>query len=713
MSSVKTKTKKKSELETKNPPKKKKSEEKDNSIQPFPVNNDNNLDKKITNEPIEKEMLKGQDHKEHIEEVQNKEINNINTTENKNDISNNNSQENISNIQKEEDSMNKGKIQIKPRESYLKEKIMKLNYSETLISNINKSLDNEVKKIHEEIIDNQILITSVPKNIDKKKLGQSPNIKIDNKQIYEKSNLKILKELKDEEENIKKNLNKILENEKIIKDDTLTKMYSLKQSQPNLSIQKILKIEKLKILNNQKEKLLDQLNNIEYKITEIMGDNINNELTRKNKLKSFLDNFERDKEIAETRAKKYFQEYKQINKRKEKDIKQLTDKVKKELEEKEKEDQKKKLDLLQEFKKKERAIEQKRYKEYMKKALLFKNFISEKPKLKITDYLFNKKLEKFCTEESKALLLENTKRKELMKSITKEDFKEFALNYDAKKEKMNNKKEEKKIKLTEEWKKRRNLLPTYVSSFSEAAKAEMKSKEEKEILKEEKKLEYINKKKDFCKSLKNEKQPLINKKLQLKRIEDINRLENPKQFFIKNTAVTYKRNKRIILKKRDPDKPSKFKWNLKLELDPFDKLNNSDTVNDILIKRPKKVTISSSFEKLQHKPKEKKPDYLRQIITKKEQKKSMSNKNIFLTPKNNTEKWDKIINKFKGNFVNNVNNIQQKVNVIDREVMNKEKKLKLEGGFENNPELGMEVSNLLLDSIGAKLSVLNKISQME
>ena len=63
--------------------------------------------------------------------------------------------------------------------------------------------------------------------------------------------------------------------------------------------------------------------------------------------------------------------------------------------------------------------------------------------------------------------------------------------------------------------------------------------------------------------------------------------------------------------------------------------------------------------------------------------------------------------------MNNVNNIQQKVNVIDREVMNKEKKLKLEGGFENNPELGMEVSNLLLDSIGAKLSVLNKISQMQ
>ena len=30
-----------------------------------------NIDNKITNEPIEKEMLKGQEHKDHIEEVEN------------------------------------------------------------------------------------------------------------------------------------------------------------------------------------------------------------------------------------------------------------------------------------------------------------------------------------------------------------------------------------------------------------------------------------------------------------------------------------------------------------------------------------------------------------------------------------------------------------------------------------------------------------------
>ena len=160
---------------------------------------------------------------------------------------------------------------------------------------------------------------------------------------------------------------------------------------------------------------------------------------------------------------------------------------------------------------------------------------------------------KFSQEEDKALRLENTKRKEFMKSISKQEFKEFAQNYDAQKEKMMNEKEEKINKLNEEWKKRRNLLSKYVSSFSEAAVSETKYKEEEKILKNERLLDLINKKKNFSKLLKEEKQPIINNKLKQKRLDEINRLENPKQFMIKNTLAN-KKNKRIILKKRNYNK---------------------------------------------------------------------------------------------------------------------------------------------------------------
>ena len=705
MSSVQKKiSKKNSKLDNKNPSKKTKSEK--DLITP---------EKKVTNEPIEKEMLKGQEHPDQIEEEPKEEKND---NENNNDINNNElndkEQENIQNSEKPEENQDEKIIQVKPRESYLKEKISKLNFNEKLISNINKSLDTEVQKIKEEIIDDQILITSVPKVFDKKLFEPIHNPQLEQKKIYEKPDYKILKELKEEEAQLKKNLNKILENEKLIKDKSLSKLYSLKQSQSNLSLEKILKIEKLKVLQNQKEKLLQQINDIEFKISEIMNDNMNNELTRKNKLKNFLDNFERDKEIAETRAKKYFQEYNKVNKRIEKDIKIKTDKVKKELEEKEKEEEKKKLDIIQEFKKKQRAIQQKRYKEYMKKALAFKNFIGEKPKFKISEYLYNRYFDKFSQEENKALKLENNKRKEIMKSISRKELKEFALNYDAKKEKMMNEKKEKIIKFKEDWKKRKSALSKYVSSFSEAAANEVKNKEEEEekILKSERIMDLIKRKKNYSKILKEEKQPAINEKLKQQKLEEINRLENPRQYIIKNT-FSYKKNKRIVLKKRDPNKPSKFRWQLKLEVDPFDKSNNSDSSNEILIKRPKKIKISPSFENKEHKPQDKKIDYLREVVAKFGQKKSMSNQNILLTPKNTTEKWNKIINKFKGNFINNVNNIQQKVDKMDREALNKEKKLKIEGGMGQNPELGMEVSNLLIDSIGAKLSILNKIAEMQ
>ena len=732
MSSVKKAKKNKSELENKIPPKNLKTDINKNASK-IPSRNKDNI--KVTNEPIEKEMLKGQEHENHVEEapkdenenINDKEINNnenindnneINNNEeikeNKNEINDNQNEEQENIINKIEEKKEKELIQFKPRESYLKEKMMKLNYSEKLLNKINKSLDTEVQKIHDEIIDDQILITAVPQNLIKKKLisvNNNANI-TEQKNLYEKSNIKILNELKKKEEQIKQNLNKIIENEKLIKDESLNKIYSLKQSQSNLSLDKILKIEKLKNLNNQKEKLQEQLNDIEFKINEMMGDKIKNETSRKNKLKTFLSNFERDKEIAEIRAKKYFQEFKEVNKRKKKDMKEMIDKFKKEMEEKENEDKKKKLDLLQEFIKKERSIEQKRYNEYMKKALEFKNFILEKPKLKLNDYLYNKKLEKFYQERNNALRLENSKRKEMMKSISKEEFKSFALNYDLKKEKMNNNKEEKKIKLTEEWRKRRNLLPTYISCFSETAKVETKNKEKEEILKTEKRLALIDKKKKYCKNIKEEKQPSINKKLQQKRLDEISRLNNPKEYFIKN-PISPKKSKRIILKKRDPEKPSKFKWKLKLEVDPLAHLNNSDTSNDILIKRPKRIKMSTSFDNKKNHPPAKKIDYLKQIIFKNEHKKSMSNKNIFLTPKNSAEKWEKIINKFKGNFATNVNNIQKKVDVIDREAFNKEKKLKLEGGIGQNPELGQEVSNLLIDSIEAKLSILNKLAEMQ
>ena len=683
------------------PKKTNKSKEKEKTLR---LTKDKLNEKVITNEPIEKEMLKGQEHKEE----ESKEEKNIQETNS--NINNNNLE--VSNLMPLSPRNGKESIEIKPRETYLKEKMLKMNYSAKLLSSINKSLDTQVKNIHNEILDNQVLITGITKNMNKYIPPEQQNsIGTFRSNNYEsKSKLKTIKELKEEEEKIKNNLKQLLENEKLIKDESFSKLYSLKQSQYNLSLDKILRIEKLKKIDSKKNIYMQKINEIEYKINEII--NNNNEISRKNKLKIFIDNFERDKEIAEIRAKKYYKESKQISLRMEKDIQNIVGKVKKELEEKEKEDKKKKLDILEGFKKKEKAIEQKRYKDYMKKASAFKNYISEKPKLKMKDYLFNKNEEKFLEEEAKVIRLENNKRRAYMKSVTKEELNEFANNFNENKEKYNNIKEEKKHKLFNEWKERKGLLPTYISSFSEAANIEIKKLEEEELLKEERVQTLIKLKKEFSNQIKEEKQPPINKKLKQKRLEEINKLENPKLYIVKDT-LSKRKKKRVILKKRDPNKPSRFNWKLKLEEDPFDKLNKSDTVNETLIRRPKKIKVSSSFEAKEHKPVEKKIDYLREMTIKreeKEKKRSIISNNLSV-PKNSGQKWEKIINQFNGNIIENVNNIKHQADYLEKEAFMREKVLNLNGGIENNPELGQKVSSLLIDSIEAKLSILNKITQ--
>ena len=126
----------------------------------------------------------------------------------------------------------------------------------------------------------------------------------------------------------------------------------------------------------------------------------------------------------------------------------------------------------------------------------------------------------------------------------------------------------------------------------------------------------------------------------------------------------------------------------------------------------KKIKVSSSFETKIHKPVEKKIDYLREMTIKREEKeKKNSNISNTLSPqKNNGQKWDKIINQFNGNIIENVNNIKQQADFLEKEAFMKEKILNLNGGIENNPELGQKVSSLLIDSIEAKLSILTKIT---
>ena len=110
-----------------------------------------------------------------------------------------------------------------------------------------------------------------------------------------------------------------------------------------------------------------------------------------------------------------------------------------------------------------------------------------------------------------------------------------------------------------------------------------------------------------------------------------------------------------------------------------------------------------------HPKPDKKIDYLSELRNEKEKRNALSREKS-----ENEElkaiKWEKALNSNKGNIIENINIVKEKAKVLDDDIKNKEKVLKLNGGVKNHPEIGDKISNLIIDSIEAKLSILNKFN---
>ena len=68
-----------------------------------------------------------------------------------------------------------------------------------------------------------------------------------------------------------------------------------------------------------------------------------------------------------------------------------------------------------------------------------------------------------------------------------------------------------------------------------------------------------------------------------------------------------------------------------------------------------------------------------------------------------------MINNNKFSLYENVENIKMKAQLLENQAKKKEQLMKLNGGTEKNPQIGSEVSNMLLDAIKAKLTILENI----
>ena len=612
---------------------------------------------------LEKRYLKGEKHKE-INEINEKEKEKENELQSS--LNENNSNEN-----KDSNKSQSNKL--------LKEKLSNIDINIKALTGINKGMEKQIKDIEQDILDNQILITEPKKKFDMNK--KKPEII---KDFENKKKLKTIKGLNEFRNHLNSKLQKILLQENYLQNEGNLDNINLPEKYISLVDQNIYESKK-NLLEEQKEKLMKKIDLIEEDLkTLTLG---GEELTRKNRIKNYLQDFEKDKKIIESRAKKYYKESIERNKRIEKDLNKKYDKMKKEMEMKITEEKAKQIENFKKMKEKEKQIIEKRCKENDEIYNKYKPYISRKMKENIKDYLFLKKEEAFKNEEKLLIEKENLRRKEKMK-INFNEINEFEKNINLQQEKTKTEQNERKKKLFLEWKERKSSLPTYNLNLN-------KNKEESDEENNEDKDNGIitaRDKKDkmllFANEIKNNRQPEINEKLKNKRMLLIQSIENPK--------MAVKLSHKLLFQKY-----KKFSDDLNKEIK-----TNKNTLKDIKLNNSLSPRRNKKRLYPLHPKSKTKIDYLTEMIIKKEKKKSLSNEKD-LKEDFNKAKWSKEINDKNGSVTENINYVKEQTKIIDNKIKQKEQFLKLNGGVENSPEIGQEMSKLIIDSIGAKLSILN------
>ena len=687
---------------------------------------DDALEKINNNKEVEKQYLEGEEHKE-IQE-------------------NPSLRPNLTEIMIPKEEINSAK------QIFLKDKLSKMKIDKNLLHGINKSMDKQMKNVENDILENQILMTEVPKKLNKA-LSHSLQ-KFSTTNFEKKNKLKTIKDLQIEKDILNLKLKKIISNEKILENEGSLHAEGMTAISP---VDQRIYNSKKKTLNDKKNELLNKIEQIEDKLKQIIinGD----ESSRRERIKNYIENFERDKEIIETRAKKYFQETKERNQRIANDLNKKAEKIKKEIYEKRREEELKKNEILKKFKEQEKAVVQKRTKINDEKAKKFKPFLKNKfPKENVRNYLFYKKDEEYQEKEKNLVDKENIKRREKMK-IDFNELNEFEKNVINNREKFGIENTERKKKLILEWKERKGALPTYISRKQEMVQNELKKEMEKEEYKKELNLALKQKKMLFGYKIKNSKQPEINNKLKIQRTNLIKSLENPrlavKEYFL---IQRQKKQEELDNKKENKDKDKVNQENEENEEDT-EKNENKENDKNKEIKESKDIKVviknrstkifnlknnpsinqfNDSIKSIEKKnslspikivyPVHPKPqtkiDYLSEMRIEKEKKKVKQKnmkRNALSNQKNdsdfndqalNSERWEKVVNSDRGNLLQNINLVKEKAKIMEDEVKQKEKILKFNGGVMNNPEIGQKISDLIIDSIEAKLSILNKFSDI-
>ena len=287
-------------------------------------------------------------------------------------------------------------------------------------------------------------------------------------------------------------------------------------------------------------------------------------------------------------------------------------------------------------------------------------------------------------KEEMLLKLEKEKRKQKYLPISSEELNNFSKEVSKNKKILETELDLKKKKMEEIWKERKNLIPKYHSKFMDLNIEYDKEAKEELLLKQEKlkklELERINYGKEIVKNYLPKK---LNEKLKNEREQRINELNGKNRLNnIKELGNKLKeKSKKIIL-----SQPKKF-------------LKKNVFVAEPSIKeqQTKKLSGKAIDYLLEQRIKNNKIDNLQLIQSKSAIK---------------MKEWNKMLDDKGSNIVNNLEKIKLEATLMNNKANDINQLLKIESNdAPKQNELKKEATNYYINSIQAKLQVLNKISK--
>ena len=532
--------------------------------------------------------------------------------------------------------------------------------------------------------------------------------------IYDPTINKALNILKQNEEQIIKDIHKINNNINLLKNETsmnnVNNIHDLNKEKKKIE-DKIKALEKEKSLFIEKlEEIKNRRNSMNYQQEKELGII---EKNKKLKLKKFIDdlNNKEKNEIIEEKIKKIQEDSKKLQLKMKSDLEEVINKKNFKMDqlEKEKEDKIKKYlnDMKEEEKKYIKTRNQKAKEQLLKlKELQLEN--NKQQKNKKTMHLYKEIEDNYLKNEEDKVKIENKSRKEKMKHIDLNEFNELAKNFDEMKSKQLYESKLKIKKQREIWSQRYKLIPEYVNPLNKVIEEEkniMKKKEQEKILE-------MQKLKDLQKQYKVPKPLIIAKEKTIDIVDQ--RKQKSKKILIKSSSYSDVIRQKMMVKfnttKNKKEKGEEADTNINKAKD----IINFKLPLICLKEKYRKVNKSFEKDKNNNQNHELSTDYLnqRRLINEKNRERKRNLGELSNLDYSKTNDIRKLI-KENGLDENMLKMAKSKLEILDEKKKQKALLLKLNGGIANKPDLGEEICDLMIDSIQARLSIIQEIENLD